>query len=200
MSRIGRAPIAVPPKVQVTWTDENLVTVKGPRGELSYKVDPILTLKLEDGTISVTRPSDTKDHKAKHGLYRSLINNMVEGVTKGYTKRLEIHGVGYRAAKVGDNLVIQVGYSHPVEVQPPKGIALSVDGVDPATKATRLSVSGIDKQLVGEVAASIRRIRKPEPYKGKGIRYAGEKIRRKAGKAGKVGGKIKREKKEVIKN
>ena len=191
MSRIGRAPIAVPPKVQVTWTDENLVTVKGPRGELSYKVDPILTLKLEDGTISVTRPSDTKDHKAKHGLYRTLINNMVEGVTKGYTKRLEIHGVGYRAAKVGDNLVIQVGYSHPVEVQPPKGITLSVDGVDPATKATRLSVSGIDKQLVGEVAASIRRVRKPEPYKGKGIRYAGERIRRKAGKAGKVGGKKK---------
>lgn len=191
MSRIGRAPIPVPPKVQVTWTDENLVTVKGPRGELSYKVDPILTLKLEDGTISVTRPSDTKEHKAKHGLYRTLINNMVEGVTQGYTKRLEIHGVGYRAAKVGDNLVIQVGYSHPVEVQPPKGITLSVDGVDPATKATRLSVSGIDKQLVGEVAASIRRIRKPEPYKGKGIRYAGERIRRKAGKAGKVGGKKK---------
>jgi len=191
MSRIGRAPIPVPPKVQVTWTDENLVTVKGPRGELSYKVDPVLTLKLEDGTISVTRPSDTKDHKAKHGLYRSLINNMVEGVTKGYTKQLEIHGVGYRAAKVGDNLVIQVGYSHPVEVQPPKGITLSVDGVDPATKATRLSVSGIDKQLVGEVAASIRRIRKPEPYKGKGIRYAGERIRRKAGKAGKIGGKKK---------
>jgi len=182
MSRIGRAPIAVPPKVQVTWTDENLVTVKGPRGELSYKVDPVLTLQLEDGTISVTRPSDTKDHKAKHGLYRTLINNMVEGVTKGYTKRLEIHGVGYRAAKVGDNLVIQVGYSHPVEVQPPKGIALSVDGVDPATKATRLSVSGIDKQLVGEVAASIRRIRKPEPYKGKGVRYVGEKVTRKEGK------------------
>ena len=191
MSRIGRAPIPVPPKVQVTWTDENLVTVKGPRGELSYKVDPVLTLKLEDGTISVTRPSDAKEHKAKHGLYRTLINNMVEGVTKGYTKQLEIHGVGYRAAKVGDNLVIQVGYSHPVEVQPPKGITLSVDGVDPATKATRLSVSGIDKQLVGEVAASIRRIRKPEPYKGKGIRYAGERIRRKAGKAGKVGGKKK---------
>ncbi|HKF37577.1 MAG TPA: 50S ribosomal protein L6 [Ktedonobacteraceae bacterium] len=191
MSRIGRAPIPVPPKVQVTWTDENLVTVKGPRGELSYKVDPVLTLKLEDGTISVTRPSDDKEHKAKHGLYRTLINNMVEGVTKGYTKQLEIHGVGYRAAKVGDNLVIQVGYSHPVEVQPPKGITLSVDGVDPATKATRLSVSGIDKQLVGEVAASIRRIRKPEPYKGKGIRYAGERIRRKAGKAGKVGGKKK---------
>ncbi len=191
MSRIGRAPIAVPPKVQVTWTDENLVKVKGPKGELSSQVDPVLTLKLEDGTLSVTRPSDSKEHKAKHGLYRTLINNMVVGVTNGYTKQLEIHGVGYRAAKVGENLVIQVGYSHPVEVQPPNGIALSVDGVDPATKATKLSVSGIDKQLVGEVAASIRRIRKPEPYKGKGIRYAGEAIRRKAGKAGKVGGKKK---------
>ncbi len=191
MSRIGRAPIPVPPKVQVTWTDENLVTVKGPKGELSNQVDPALTLKLEDGVISVARPSDDKEYKSKHGLYRSLIFNMVQGVTNGYTKQLEIHGVGYRAAKVGNNLVIQVGYSHPVEVQPPTGITFSVDGVDPATKATKLSVSGIDKQLVGEVAASIRRIRKPEPYKGKGIRYAGEAIRRKAGKAGKVGGKKK---------
>ena len=191
MSRIGRAPIPVPPKVQVNWTDENLVTVKGPKGELSYQVDPVLTLKLEDGTLTVTRPSDSKEHRAKHGLYRSLINNMVEGVTKGYTKQLEIHGVGYRAAKVGDNLVIQVGYSHPIEVQPPQGIAFSVDGIDPATKATKLSVSGIDKQQVGEIAARIRRLRKPEPYKGKGIRYAGEAIRRKAGKAGKVGGKKK---------
>ena len=191
MSRIGRAPIPVPPKVQVTWTDENLVTVKGPKGELSSQIDRALTLKLEDGVLSVARPSDDKEYKSKHGLYRSLIYNMVQGVTNGYTKQLEIHGVGYRAAKVGNNLVIQVGYSHPVEVQPPKGITLSVDGIDPATKATRLSVSGIDKQLVGEVAASIRRIRKPEPYKGKGIRYAGEAIRRKAGKAGKVGGKKK---------
>jgi len=191
MSRIGRAPIPVPPKVQVTWTDENLVTVKGPKGELSNQVDPALTLKLEDGVVSVARPSDDKEYKSKHGLYRSLIFNMVQGVTSGYTKQLEIHGVGYRAAKVGNNLVIQVGYSHPVEVQPPTGITFSVDGVDPATKATKLSVSGIDKQLVGEVAASIRRIRKPEPYKGKGIRYAGEAIRRKAGKAGKVGGKKK---------
>ena len=191
MSRIGRAPIPVPTKVQVTWTDENLVTIKGPKGELSCQVDPALTLELEEGTLMVKRPADSKEHKAKHGLYRTLINNMVEGVTKGYTKQLEIHGVGYRAARVGENLVIQVGYSHPVEVQPPNGITLSVDGVDPATKATKLSVSGIDKQLVGEIAAQIRRIRKPEPYKGKGIRYAGEAIRRKAGKAGKVGGKKK---------
>jgi len=191
MSRIGRAPIPVPPKVQVSWSDGNLVTVKGPKGELSYQIDPVLSLKLEDGTLSVSRPSDSKEHKAKHGLYRTLVNNMVVGVTNGYTKQLEIHGVGYRAAKVGENLVIQVGYSHPVEVQPPQGISFTVDGVDPATKATKVSVSGIDKQLVGEVAANIRRIRKPEPYKGKGIRYAGEAIRRKAGKAGKVGGKKK---------
>jgi large subunit ribosomal protein L6 len=191
MSRIGRAPIPVPPKVQVNWNDGNLVTVKGPKGELSYQIDPELSLKLEDGTLNVSRPSDSKEHKAKHGLYRTLVNNMVVGVTNGYTKQLEIHGVGYRAAKVGENLIIQVGYSHPVEVRPPQGISLTVDGVDPATKATKVSVSGIDKQLVGEVAANIRRIRKPEPYKGKGIRYAGEAIRRKAGKAGKVGGKKK---------
>ena len=191
MSRIGRAPIPVPPKVQVNWNDGNLVTVKGPKGELSYQIDPELSLKLEDGTLNVSRPSDSKEHKAKHGLYRTLVNNMVVGVTNGYTKQLEIHGVGYRAAKVGENLIIQVGYSHPLEVRPPQGISLTVDGVDPATKATKVSVSGIDKQLVGEVAANIRRIRKPEPYKGKGIRYAGEAIRRKAGKAGKVGGKKK---------
>jgi len=191
MSRIGRAPIPVPPKVQVSWTEDNVVTVKGPKGELSYRIDPALTLKLENGVLSVSRPSDNREHRAKHGLYRTLVNNMVEGVTKGYTKQLEIHGVGYRAAKVGENLVILVGYSHPVEVQPPKGISFTIDGVDPATKATRLSVHGIDKQLVGQVAADIRQVRKPEPYKGKGIRYAGEAIRRKAGKAGKVGGKKK---------
>ncbi len=191
MSRIGRTPIVVPPKVQLNWTEGNLVTVKGPKGELSYQVDTDLSLKLEDGQLLVARPSDDKVQKAKHGLYRTLINNMVVGVTTGYTKQLEIHGVGYRAAKVGDNLVIQVGYSHPVEVQPPAGVTFTVDGVDAATKATKLSVSGIDKQLVGEVAATIRHIRKPEPYKGKGIRYAGEKVRRKAGKAGKVGGKKK---------
>jgi len=191
MSRIGRAPITVPPKVQVSWTEDNVVTVKGPKGELSCWVDPALTLKLENGVLSVSRSSDSREHKAKHGLYRTLVNNMVEGVTKGYTKQLEIHGVGYRAAKVGENLVILVGYSHPVEVQPPKGISFTIDGVDPATKATRLSVHGIDKQLVGQIAADIRQVRKPEPYKGKGIRYTGEAIRRKAGKAGKVGGKKK---------
>lgn len=191
MSRIGRAPIPVPPKVQVTWAEDNLVTVKGPKGQLSCQVNPELSLKMEDGTITVNRPSDSKPHKAMHGLYRTLVNNMVVGVTNGFTKQLEIHGVGYRASKVGDNLIILVGYSHPVEVQPPPGITLNVDGVDAATKATKISVSGIDKQLVGQVAASIRAIRKPEPYKGKGIRYVGEAVRRKAGKAGKVGGKKK---------
>jgi large subunit ribosomal protein L6 len=191
MSRIGRAPISVPAKVQVNWNENNFVTVKGPKGQLACQVDQDLSLNQENGVITVSRPSDSKEHKAKHGLYRTLVNNMIVGVTNGYTKQLEIHGVGYRAMKVGENLVILVGYSHPVEVQPPDGISFTVDGVDAATKATKLSVSGIDKQLVGQVAASIRSIRKPEPYKGKGIRYAGEAIRRKAGKAGKVGGKKK---------
>src|SRR5258708_26039118 len=191
MSRIGRAPISVLPKVQVSWTEDNLVTVKGPKGELSCQVDPDLRLKLENGSLTVNRPSDSKEHRAKHGLYRTLVNNMIVGATNGYSKQLEIHGVGYRAAKIGENLVIQVGYSHPIEVQPPKGISFTVEGVDPATKATKLTVNGIDKQLVGEVAATIRRLRKPEPYKGKGIRYGGEVVRRKAGKAGKVGGKKK---------
>lgn len=191
MSRIGRAPIPVPPKVQVSWNEQNFVTVKGPKGELSQQIDPELTLSLEDGNLTVTRPSDSKSHKSIHGLYRTLVNNMVVGVTNGYTKQLEIHGVGYRANKVGNSLIIQVGYSHPIEVAPPDGITLNVDGVDAATKATRISVSGIDKQEVGQIAATIRQLRKPEPYKGKGIRYTGEIIRRKAGKAGKVGGKKK---------
>lgn len=191
MSRIGRAPITIPAKVQVNWTEGNYVTVKGPKGELSQQIDPQLTLKLEDSALTVTRPTDCKEHRSKHGLYRTLLNNMVVGVSTGYTKQLEIHGVGYRAAKVGNSIVIVVGYSHPVEVQPPTGISLSVDGVDALTKATKISVSGIDKQLVGQIAADIRSVRKPEPYKGKGIRYANEKVRRKAGKAGKVGGKKK---------
>jgi len=191
MSRIGRAPIPVPAKVQVNWTEGNFVTVKGPKGELSYQIDHDLTLALDNGTLTVARPSDSKEHKAKHGLYRSLVNNMVVGVTTGYTKQLDIHGVGYRANKVGSSLIIQVGYSHPIEVDPPDGITLTVDGVDAVTKATKISVSGIDKQLVGQVAATIRQLRKPEPYKGKGIKYAEEVIRRKAGKAGKVGGKKK---------
>ena len=147
MSRIGRAPIPVPPKVQVNWTDSNVVTVKGPKGQLSSQIAPDLSLNLEDGHLTVARASESKEQKAKHGLYRTLINNMVVGVTNGYTKQLEIHGVGYRAAKVGDNLVIQVGYSHPVEVQPPPGISLAVDGVDPATKATKTIMVSRNMQL-----------------------------------------------------
>ena len=177
--------------MQVNWDENNFVTVKGPKGQLAYQVSPELTLELENGVLTISRPSDSKPHKAIHGLYRTLINNMVVGVTNGYKKELEIHGVGYRASKMGNDLIIQVGYSHPVQVQAPDGITLNVEGIDAATKATKISVSGIDKQLVGAIAADIRRIRKPEPYKGKGIRYAGEAIRRKAGKAGKVGGKKK---------
>ncbi|WP_052890660.1 50S ribosomal protein L6 [Thermogemmatispora carboxidivorans] len=187
MSRIGRMPIPIPPKVEVSWNEENLVTVKGPKGELSLKIPSSLSLALENGTLKVARQSDNKLHRSQHGLYRTLINNMVVGVTQGYSKQLEIHGTGYRATKVGDNLVIMVGYSHPIEVPPPPGISFTVDGVDSVTKATKISVVGIDKQKVGEMAAIIRRIREPEPYKGKGIRYAGEEIRRKAGKAGKTG-------------
>ncbi|MBX5457975.1 MAG: 50S ribosomal protein L6 [Thermogemmatispora sp.] len=187
MSRIGRMPIPIPPKVEVSWNEDNLVTVKGPKGELSLKIPSSLSLTLEDGTLKVARQSDSKLHRSQHGLYRTLINNMVVGVTQGYSKQLEIYGTGYRATKVGDNLVIMVGYSHPVEVPPPPGISFTVDGVDSVTKATKVSVVGIDKQKVGEMAAIIRRIREPEPYKGKGIRYAGEEIRRKAGKAGKTG-------------
>ncbi len=180
-------PIPIPPKVEVSWNEENLVTVKGPKGELSLKIPSSLSLALENGTLKVARQSDNKLHRSQHGLYRTLINNMVVGVTQGYSKQLEIHGTGYRATKVGDNLVIMVGYSHPIEVPPPPGISFTVDGVDSVTKATKISVVGIDKQKVGEMAAIIRRIREPEPYKGKGIRYAGEEIRRKAGKAGKTG-------------
>jgi large subunit ribosomal protein L6 len=191
MSRIGRAPITVPQAVQVNWTENNVVTVKGPKGELSRQIDPVLQLKLEDGSITVSRPSDSKEHRSKHGLYRSLINNMIVGVTNGFTKMLEIHGVGYRAVQQGKDLIFLVGYSHPVQVSAPEGVILKLEANDPATKAVRVSVTGIDKQEVGQIAANIRRIRKPEPYKGKGIRYAGEVVRRKAGKAGKVGGKKK---------
>ncbi|GHO44051.1 50S ribosomal protein L6 [Ktedonospora formicarum] len=191
MSRIGRAPITVPQAVQVNWTENNFVTVKGPKGELTRQIDPALQLKLEDGSLTLSRPSDSKEHRSKHGLYRTLINNMIVGVTSGFTKMLEIHGVGYRAVQQGKDLIFLVGYSHPVQVSAPEGITLKIEGNDPATKASRVSVSGIDKQEVGQLAANIRRIRKPEPYKGKGIRYAGEVVRRKAGKAGKVGGKKK---------
>lgn len=182
MSRIGRLPIPVPAGVDVT-IEGRTVTVKGPKGSLSRELHPDMTVSREDDALVVNRPSDAKPHRQLHGLTRTLVNNMVTGVTAGYSKGLEITGVGYRAALVGRKLQLNLGYSHPVEIDPPDGIAFEVEN------PTRLSVVGIDKELVGEIAARVRASRKPEPYKGKGVRYAGEYVRRKAGKAGKIGGK-----------
>jgi large subunit ribosomal protein L6 len=182
MSRIGRLPITVPSGVDVT-IDGRTVTVKGPKGTLSRALHPDMTVSREDGTIVVTRPTEQKTHKQLHGLTRTLVNNMVVGVTDGYRKGLEITGVGYRAALNGKKLQLNLGYSHQIEIEPPDGISFEVEN------PTRLAVIGIDKELVGQVAAKVRSTRKPEPYKGKGVRYAGEYIRRKAGKAGKIGGK-----------
>jgi large subunit ribosomal protein L6 len=180
MSRIGLQPITIPSGVDLNVAD-GLVTVKGPKGELHQRVHPDMVLSREDGTLRVSRPNDERQFRQLHGLTRTLIANMVQGVTAGYRKDLEILGVGYRAAMEGKTLVLNVGFSHPVRVEPPDGISFVVEGNN------RVGILGIDKQLVGEQAAQIRRVRPPEPYKGKGIRYAGEQIRRKAGKAGKVG-------------
>ncbi len=174
--------IAIPQGVQVAL-EGNVVTVKGAKGELSQVVHPDMKVVLEENTVKVERPSDEKEHRSLHGLTRTLIANMVEGVTKGFSKSLDITGVGYRAAKQGKNLVLTIGYSHPVEIQPLNGIEFEV----PAP--TKITVKGIDKQAVGQMAAEIRAVREPEPYKGKGIRYENEVIRRKAGKAGKAGKK-----------
>ena len=182
MSRIGRLPIAVPAGVDVAIDGRN-VTVKGPRGSLSRELHAEITVARDGDSLVVTRPSEAKTHKQLHGLTRTLVNNMVVGVTDGYRKALEITGVGYRAALVGRKLQLNLGYSHPIEIDPPAGISFEVEN------PTKLTVVGIDKELVGEIAARVRATRKPEPYKGKGVRYAGEKIRRKAGKAGKIGGK-----------
>ena len=179
MSRIGRRPIPVPAGVDVT-IDGNTVRVKGPRGELSRTLHSDVIVRREDGDILVERPSDEPRFRALHGLSRTLVANMIDGVTTGFTKTLEIQGVGYRAAMDGRTLVLNIGYSHQVRVVPPDGITFAVE------TPTRLTVSGIDKQQVGEQAAQIRRHRPPEPYKGKGIRYEGERIRRKAGKTGKA--------------
>jgi large subunit ribosomal protein L6 len=176
MSRIGRQPIPVPANVTVDTSDE-AVRVKGPKGELSRSLPKRITLRQESGTIYVERPSESNEDKALHGLTRTLLANMVTGVTDGFTRRLEINGVGYRAALSAGNLVLQVGYSHPVLYPAPDGITFAVQG-------NAVTISGADKQLVGEVAAQIRRVRPPEPYKGKGIKYSDEVIRRKAGKAG----------------
>ncbi len=179
MSRIGKLPVAVPKGVQVTVGADNTVQVKGPKGTLSQKIHKDITVTLVGDVITVTRPSDEKEHRSLHGLSRSLIANMVEGVSTGFQKNLEIVGVGYRAQKQGKKLVLNVGYSHPVEIDEINGLEFEVP------TPTRITVKGIDKQAVGEMAANIRRVRPPEPYKGKGIRYENEHVRRKEGKTAK---------------
>lgn len=179
MSRIGKLPISVPGGVTITVDDGNTVTVKGPKGTLTEKISPDMMIEQDNGVLHVKRPSDDKQHRALHGLTRSLIHNMVVGVTEGFAKNLEIEGVGYRAQLQGSKLVLNMGYSHPVEFEAPEGISFEV----PAPN--RITVKGISKQQVGQMAADIRAIREPEPYKGKGIRYAGEYVRRKEGKTGK---------------
>ncbi len=182
MSRIGRLPITVPAGVDITL-DGRIITVAGPKGTLTRQLPPRMVLEREGDVLTVVRPTESKMDKSLHGLTRSLVNNMVVGVTSGYRKGLEIVGVGYRAQKVGDKLTLALGYSHPVEIDPPAGISFELE------TPLKLAVVGIDKELVGQIAAKVRATRKPEPYKGKGVRYAGEKVRRKAGKAGKIGGK-----------
>ena len=178
MSRIGKLPVAIPAGVEVKLEEGNVITVKGPKGTLTRKLVDDLDIKVEGSEVIVTRPSDLKRYKSLHGLTRTLIFNMVEGVTNGYTKELEINGVGYRAAKAGKKLTLTLGYSHPVEMEDPEGIETKVDG-------NKITVSGIDKEKVGQFAAEIRTKRPPEPYKGKGIKYTTEAIRRKVGKTGK---------------
>ena len=180
MSRVGKMPIPLPKGVEISIKGSE-VTVKGPQGELSRPFDPAMSIAVDDDNITVSRPSDDRIHRSLHGLTRSLVANMVEGVSKGFKKELEIVGVGYRAQKVEDGVVLQVGYSHPVEFQPPPGVSIEVVGTN------RVSVQGINKEIVGDVAAKIRAIRPPDSYKGKGIRYAGERIRLKPGKSGKIG-------------
>ncbi len=179
MSRIGKLPIAIPAGVTVEKRDDNLIAVKGPKGELHFPMPKNITIEITDGKVELKRGNNTATDKSMHGLSRTLIANMVQGVTKGFSKQLEIQGVGYRANMQGSKLVLALGYSHPIEFQPPAGIQISVD----PEKKNILTVIGADKQLVGEVAAKIRGYRKPEPYKGKGIRYLGEHVARKAGKA-----------------
>ena len=176
MSRVGKKPIAIPDKVKASMKDRHL-TVEGPKGKLELNVDPLITVDIGNDEITVTRPNDARRSRSFHGLVRALVANMVHGVSEGFEKKLEIRGVGYRAAQQGKALNFQLGYSHPILVEPPEGVELSVD-------REIVTVSGIDKQAVGQVAAQIRGLRKPEPYKGKGIRYLGEHVRRKAGKTG----------------
>lgn len=179
MSRVGSKPIAIPSGVEVQLQG-NLVQVQGPRGHLERRLHPDMQVALEGSLLTVSRPTDRGFHRALHGLTRTLLANMVQGVSQGYERSLELSGVGYRAAKSGDKLVLNVGYSHPVEITPPPGVALEV------LSPTRVDVRGVDKEMVGEIAARIRRVRLADPYKGKGIKYLGEQVRRKAGKAGKT--------------
>lgn len=181
MSRIGKAPVELPKGVEVNVSKGNLVTVKGPKGELSQQIDPDLTIEVSEGGLEVKRPTDSKRHRSIHGLYRSLINNMVIGVSEGYVKELELVGVGYRAENTGQLLTLTIGYSHPVMFALPKEVKVEAKTERGSNPLVRLE--SIDKQLIGQVAAKIRAFRKPEPYKGKGIRFKGEEIRRKAGKA-----------------
>ena len=178
MSRIGKAPIAVPSGVTVTLKDNNIISVKGPKGELTRSLPAAMVVAQENGQVTVTRPSDEDQHKSLHGLTRTLIANMVEGVTKGFSKNLELIGVGYKAEVRPYGLQLALGYSHPIEYRAPQGIKLT------APVPTQVVVEGANKEVVGQVAAEIRSLRPPEPYKGKGVKYAGEQIRRKAGKAG----------------
>ena len=180
MSRVGRLPVEIPSGVDVKIDGSN-VKIKGPKGEMEFSFSPVIAIELAEGVVNITRPSDAREMRSLHGTTRALIQNMVTGVTDGYMKELQLVGVGYRANLQGSNLVINVGYSHSVEVEPPAGITFEV-----GERNQQIFISGIDKQQVGQVAADIRKVRPPEPYKGKGIRYKDEYIRRKAGKAGKV--------------
>lgn len=186
MSRIGKRPISLPKGVDITIAEGNLVTVKGPKGLLNQQLPSEMIIDQQDSVLEVKRPSDSRSHRALHGLTRSLLNNMVVGVTDGYTRTLEILGVGYRASREGKNLVLQVGFSHPIRVVPPEGITFDVVDRRSASEPQVVHIRGIDKQVVGEEAAKIRGLRPPEPYKGYGIKYQGERVRRKAGKAGKT--------------
>lgn len=182
MSRIGKAPITVPAGVTIAVDEAtNVVTVKGPKGELTQSISRLLTLKHEDGKVQLERPNNLREARSQHGLARTLVNNMVEGVTKGHTKALDILGVGYRATMEGKNLLLNMGYSHPVRVEAPAGIEFTVKA-DEKTRTQQILVNGIDKAAVGQIAADIRKVRSPEPYKGKGIRYRGEVVKLKAGK------------------
>jgi large subunit ribosomal protein L6 len=180
MSRIGRLPIPIPSGVEISQ-NKNLVRVKGPKGELEQAMHPDMVIQVDNDQVIISRPTDQRNHRSLHGLTRALINNMVVGVSTGFNKVLEVVGVGYRAEMQGDSLLLNLGFSHPVVIDPPENVEFSIE-----TRRKLITISGIDKQVVGQLAADIRKLRPPEPYKGKGIRYQGEYVRRKAGKAGKV--------------